>query len=90
MVVDIEKVNQALKQFNYLRAPKITAKLVSIEDSRITVDFDGFLLVDVCCIADWFDDLRFEIESFLSKRAHIKSIEVISPVKHRVVYEVEQ
>jgi len=47
-----------------------------------------FLLVDVCCIADWFDNLRFEMEPLLGRRIQVKSIEVLSPVKHRVIYEV--
>ena len=89
MTIDFEKVRQALEQFNHLRAPKITAKLISIKGNRVTVDFDGFLLIDVCCIADWFDDLRFEMESLLGRRVQVKSIEVLSPVKHRVVYEAE-
>ncbi|MCD6409529.1 MAG: hypothetical protein J7L98_04205 [Candidatus Verstraetearchaeota archaeon] len=42
MAIDVEKVRQALERLNYLRAPKITAKLISIKDDCVTVDFNGF------------------------------------------------
>jgi superoxide reductase len=56
-----EKLKESISEYNKYRTPEATAKLVSIENNRLKIEFKGHFCF-TCGFYDYFDDLRFLLE----------------------------
>ena len=56
-----EKLKESISEYNKYRTPEATAKLVSIDNKNLKIEFKGHFCF-TCGFYDYFDDLRFLLE----------------------------
>ena len=56
-----EKLKESISEYNKYRTPEATAKLVSIDNNNLKIEFKGHFCF-TCGFYDYFDDLRFLLE----------------------------
>ncbi len=61
--MNMEVIRKAVKEYNKYRAPESVAKILKIEDNRITIAFSGSFC-ETCGVYDWIEDLKYEFENF--------------------------
>lgn len=71
----MEKVNDAIEEYNRYRAPEAKAKLLRIDKESIKVEFTGSFC-RTCGFYDYFDDLKIILEE-RGLKYRIASIEEI-------------
>lgn len=57
----LERVMDAVEEYNRYRAPEAVARLLRIDDRSMTLEFTGSFCA-TCGFYDYFDDLRVMLE----------------------------
>lgn len=81
----IGKVCKVINRYNMYRSKEANARLISVEGSKITVEFTGSFCYS-CGFYDWIDDLRYELMDELNRDVKITSIEEIKLGVYSVMY----
>ncbi|MCS7365747.1 MAG: hypothetical protein NDF54_09955 [archaeon GB-1867-035] len=84
----IANIKAAIKQYNYYRSPEAVAKLITVTDNIIKVEFTGTSFCFSCGLYDWFDDLRYELIDFIKKKIEITKV-TISENEEKFIVEFE-
>jgi hypothetical protein len=84
-----ELVLKAIEVYNRYRSPEATAKLVSVEEDSLVIEFEGAFCLS-CGVRDYFEDFICELEDLNSNiRVEIKETDQSGPQSFRVCYVVE-
>lgn len=67
-------VHKAEELYNRYRAPEAIAKVVTIRDNEIVVEFHG-TFCETCGLYDWIEDMKYILKDLL--KTNIDLIEVI-------------
>ncbi|NPA99906.1 MAG: hypothetical protein GXO10_00865 [Crenarchaeota archaeon] len=59
----VDVLNKIISQYNRYRSPEATARLLSIENNIVKIEFRG-PFCHTCGVVDWIEDLLFEAEDF--------------------------
>mgnify|MGYP000698697157 CR=1 FL=1 len=76
----LEKILEAIEEYNKLRSPEAIATLVSINQNRVIVEITGTCCFS-CGLQDWVEDLKFY---FLDKGVNVE-VENIKVVKEGLI-----
>jgi len=71
----VQKLKETISEYNKYRTPEVTARLISIENKGLRIEFTGHFC-HTCGFYDYFDDFRFLLEE-LNVKAKITEIEEI-------------
>jgi len=83
-----EVVLKAVEAYNHFRSPEATAKLVTIREDELTVDFKGSFC-RTCGAYDYLEDFIYELKDFVDVEMKILSFENYGPGTIRVKYAVK-
>jgi len=84
-----EAIPKAIANYNKFRSPEATAKLISLEKNRFTVQFSGPFCYS-CGLDAYFEDFIYKLYQLASNRfsVEITQIRQTSPESYDVQYKV--
>ncbi|NHW00159.1 MAG: hypothetical protein HA496_11125 [Thaumarchaeota archaeon] len=84
-----EAVLKAVDEYNKYRSPEARARLISIQEDRLTIDFEG-IFCQTCGVYDYLEDLIYELQSFIDMNIEILNFKEYAPGKIRVEYGLKK
>ena len=86
---EVAQLVEAVEEFNRFRAPEVKARMVGLDGTRLTVEFDGASCRS-CGGQDYLEDFAYEASDLLHKRTDLVSFERIGAHGFVGVYEIEE
>ncbi len=87
--LDTGKVSEAITLYNKFRSPEATAKLLTLDGDRLTLQFEGSFCT-TCGFYDYLEDFIFELKQLVDVDLRIDSVEEKSFQTFIVRYVVEK
>lgn len=82
----INKLKEAIVKFNEIRYPESEAKIISIKDDVVYVEFSGTKASFACCFDENFVDLKYYFLDYSNINFEITKVQRISNDRFIVEY----
>ncbi len=84
---EVVRLKEAVEAFNRYHAPEVRARLVGLDGTRLTIEFDGASCRS-CGGQDYLEDFAYEASDHLHRRTDLVSFERIGACGFVGVYEI--